>query len=486
MLSLKSDTKTGDGKQSKKIDRELPYYITIVSLLAASGFGPYTILQKIKEIDLLPAIRAESIKILKRIDLLGIDPLTALADVKNKPSSRALGEFLGGYVSAIQSGGNVINYLKSKMESAFDRFENMEKSSVEKLSGVVHAWLTAQIVILAVFILVAAIGSNPIGVASGSTQSSQPPYMLLVFAPVSSIIFMKIVQNMIFSNIKELPLKQILKFLVPCVVIAIIMILSSAFSSMHVSAYVLGSALMAGSIVPALKFKKSYIQNIDAESATPQILRDITEARKAGVGPEKCIIHACKRKDFKSFNSIANSIASKLEWGVPLNNMFKTLQNEIKNFQVLISFRILFEIITSGGGNVNTLDSLADTSEKIHNIEKNKREMLKPYVVVGFMLIVVTGFTTLLTIDSFINVNQEKNMANTNSNTTDDFQNLMEFVSVAIIVQAWLSGLFIGKVTQGAYSGGFMYSVLLTAATMVSIGMIQTHLINLNALISRN
>lgn len=481
MLSL-TDKNEFEKKQSKKIERELPYFITIVSLLAASGFGPYTIFQKIREIDLLPTVRGESIKILKRIDMLGVDPLTALSDAKDKPSSRALGEFLGGYVSAIQSGGNVINYLKSKTQSAFDRFENVEKQSIEKIEGIIHGWLTIQIVILAVFILIAAIGSNPIGGSPSSSASSQPPYMLLIFAPVMSIIFMKLVQNMVYSNIKEIPLKNIIKFIVPAIIIATILILSNVFSSMHISAYIIGSALIAAAIGPAIKFKKIYKLNLDAESATPQILRDITEARKAGMGPEKCIVHACKRKDFKSFNIIANSIANKLEWGVPLNNMYNTLQNEIRNFQVLISFKILFEIITSGGGNVNTLDSLADTSEKIYNIQKNKRDALKTYVIVGFMLIVITGFTTVLTVDSFVNVNQARNLGKSN-NGNAGYQSLMEFVSVAVVVQAWLAGFFIGKVSSGAYSGGFMYSVMFTAATMVSIALIQTHLINIGSLL---
>ncbi len=467
-------------KQSGKIEKELPFFITIVSLLATSGFGPYTILQKVKEITLLPVIRAESVKILKRIDMLGIDPLTALNDSKDKPSSKALGEFLSGYVSAIQSGGNVINYLKTKMQSAFERFENVENQSVEKINGIVHAWLTIQIVVLAVFILVAAIGSNPIN-SGGTNTASQPPYLLMMFAPIMSVIFMKLVKNMVGANVPEIKIKDIVKFGVPSIVIAAILILSNVFSSMHADPYILGIALIAASIPPALKFKKIYKLNLDAESATPQILRDITEARKAGMGPEKCVIRACKRKDFKSFNKIANSISSRLEWGVSMDNLLTGLQNEIKNFQVLISFRILFEIITSGGGNVNTLDSLADTSERIHNIQKNKREMLQPYVIVGFMLITITGFTTLMTIDSFVNVNEQKNLGKPDPNAID-YTPFTEFVSIAVVVQAWLAGLFIGKVTNGAYSGGFLISILLTVVTLGAIAIIQLHIFNINSL----
>ena len=485
MLSMKKlDAGEYEKKQSKKIERELPFFITIVSLLTTSGSGPYTILIKMKELNLLPVIRDESIKILKRIDMLGIDPLTALNDAKDKPSSKALGEFLSGYVAAIQSGGNVVNYLKSKMQSAFERFENNEKQSVEKVNGIVHGWLSMQIVVLAVFILIAAVGSNPLGGAQ-SSQPSQPPYVLLAFAPISSVIFMIIVKGMVTTSIQELKTKEVLKFLIPATVIATILILTNIFSSLHIESYILGVALIAGSLPSALKFKKLYQLNLDAEAATPQILRDITEARKAGIGPEKCIIRACKRKDFKSFNKIANSISSKLEWGVSMNNLFAGLQNEVRNFQVLIAFRILFEIITSGGGNVNTLDSLADTSDKIYNIQKNKRESLKPYVIVGIMVITITGFTTLMTIDSFVNINEEKNLGKEDKSGVD-FSSFIEFVSLAVLAQAWIAGLFVGKVTSGAFSGGFMLAILLTAITLGCIAIIQMHILNVNSMFTHN
>ncbi len=86
MLSLKNiDKKESKKKGKKKIDRELPYFITIVTLLATSGIGPYYIFQKIREINLLPAVKVEADKILKRIDVLGMDPLTAMGKAKENP-----------------------------------------------------------------------------------------------------------------------------------------------------------------------------------------------------------------------------------------------------------------------------------------------------------------------------------------------------------------------------------------------------------------
>ncbi len=484
MLSLKKlEKEEYEKKQSKKIAKELPFFITIVALLAASGSGPYTILQKLKEITLLPITRFESLKILKKIDMLGLDPLVALSEAKDKPSARALGDFLGGYVSAIQSGGNVVNYLKSKMVTAFELLENAEKQAVENLSGIVHAWLTTQIVVLSVFILLSAISSNALGGASGGPPThSDPPYALLVFSPVTSLIFIFIVRKMNTSNTGEIEMKKILKYGLPSILASIALILSGVFASLNVDAYILGVGLIGASVWPAIKFKKMYALNLDAEAATPQILRDITEARKAGMGPEKCVIHACKRKDFKLFNAVTTAIANKLEWGVPLENIFGTIQAEIKNFQVLISFRILFEIITSGGGNVNTLDSLADTSEKVYTIEKNKRDTLKVYAMVGFMLITVTGFTTLLTIQSFADINQQKDLDKPSTVDMTAQNSLMEIVAVSIVLQAWLSGFFIGKITKGSYSGGFLYAILITDISLMAIALIQLHIVNFSSI----
>jgi len=42
----------------------------------------------------------------------------------------------------------------------------------------------------------------------------------------------------------------------------------------------------------------------------------------------------------------------------------------------------------------------------------------------------------------------------------------MRVFSYAVILQSWLAGLFIGKVTTGSFSGGFLYSAVLTVIAM--------------------
>ena len=111
MLSISKINEKGfEHKQGNKINGELPYFITIVTLLSSAGLGPYFMLQRVKSMELLPTIRNETIKMLKRIDLLGVDPLQVMRQVRTHSSSKALGEFFDGYVSTIESGGNIVNY----------------------------------------------------------------------------------------------------------------------------------------------------------------------------------------------------------------------------------------------------------------------------------------------------------------------------------------------------------------------------------------
>jgi len=480
LLSV-SKLKEQNKGNKKRLEFELPYFMTFITLLTASGFGPYTIFQKLSEITLLPASKIESEKILKRIDLLGLDPLTAMIKVKEKSPSKEFAEFLGGYVSSIQGGGDIVSFLKNKMRNTFERYAEIEKQSIEKVKSVVEAYMTLQVVVLAVYIIINAM-ENP---ASGDLVESKMSMgtVFVIVPPLISLLFLLIAKSMNTSKLKELDIKKIIVFGMPAIIAALIIIYLDIVPSFN--AFILAAALIIACIWPMITFKKRYADIIDAESASPDILRDIAETRKAGIGPEKCVIRACKRKDYGGFNVMANSIASKLERGSSLSDIYDSLKNKIENFQVLISFKILFEIISSGGGNVDTIESLAETAEKIHNVEKEKRSLLQPYVMIGFLLIGLTSFTTLIVIDSLSNINIQS--------VTDEkrLQDIMEkrdknigTFSLSVLIQAWLAGLFLGKITTGSYSGGFQYAAILSIIAMVGIIIIQAQLFDISNLVS--
>jgi flagellar protein FlaJ len=298
--------------------------------------------------------------------------------------------------------------------------------------------------------------------------------------PIITILFLVLVHKLNKPKIKELEWKKIVAFGVPGIVVAAIVLYLDLFPGFNI--HFLGVALIVSALWPALKFKNKYKFALDAEAATSQIMRDVAEARKAGLGPEKCVIRSAKRKDFGLFNPVANGVANKLEWGMTLNDIFKFIKKETTDFQILINFKVLFEIISAGGGNVSTLITLAGVSEKMRNIQTTKRETLQPYVMVGFMLIAITGFTTLLVIDSLTSLGgqletEEYRKVILESDAKAKFQ----LLGISILIQSWIAGLFLGKITTGNYTGGFIYSVFLVAISIGAIILIELKLFNVAA-----
>jgi flagellar protein FlaJ len=465
-------------KANKKLDVELPFFITIVTLLATSGFGPYTIFLKIKNLDLLPNSRLEGIKILKRIDILGKDPLVVMSETNEKGSN--FGDFLNGWVSAIQSGGDVVNYLTTKMKSAFDMYESQQAELAKKVETVIETYMTMQVVVLAIYIIVTSTSTGGVGEAP-TAGAMDPLYMVIVMPPIVSILFSIIAGKLNKSKVSELDWKKILIFGIPGILAAVAINILNVLPDHNL--YILGIALIATALWPALNFKNKYKFALDAETATAQIMRDVAEARKAGLGPEKCVIRTTKRKDYGLFNKVANGIANKLEWGMTLDDIFGFIKKEVTDFQILINFKVLFEIISSGGGNVNTLGTLAGVAEKIHTIEKTKRENLKPYVMVGFMLIAITGFTTLLVIESLTSLGAQLEEDEAKRAALElEAKSRFELLGIAILVQSWISGLFLGKITTGSYSGGFMYSIFLVGITIGAIAVIQMKVFSVSSI----
>jgi flagellar protein FlaJ len=478
MLSISKINEKGfEGKQAKKINRELPYFITMVTLLSSAGIGPYFMLQRIKSMDLLPTIKNETQKMIKRIDLLGVDPLEVMRQVRTRSSSKALGEFFDGYVSTVESGGNIVNYLKSKMKTVYDRHAESQKQSVVKLGALVEAYMTIQVVMLAVYIISAAVISDPFATSETGISSE---VIFLIVTPAISALFLFAANSNSVSKSPEIDIKKIIMFAAPALIVSGIVIGLNLIPDPMMEPYLLGGALIASSIVPTIYFKKSYAMTVASEDSTPKILRTISEARKTGMSPEGSVIHACKRKEYGMFNSVANGIANKIEWGVDFKTIFQDLKKDIETFNVLISFNILFELISAGGGNPQTLDSLTETSERMQEIQKEKRELLMPYLFVGFILMGTTGFTTLLVIDSFGDIAQEsQDLSNIEGQVITSSLGLFPLI---VLIQSWTAGLFLGRVIKGAFSGGFFYSIILVIMTLIGITLVQFSIIDVNSL----
>ena len=478
MLSKKhkNNSKSESQETVRKIEEELPYFVAIITLMAASGISPFISLKKIILLDLLPTMSIEAKRMVKQIEILGVDPLSVMNKRAAKTLSKQYKDFLGGYVSTVQAGGNVVHFLRAKMDSIFDLRDSIAKEVVAKLAALVDAYMIIQVVVLTMYIVFVVLSATPslaASMLSDPNDAKNLSYMFLALPPLLSGMLMFISHRMTSST--YIGMERILKkhLLFAVIAIPVSVVLSLAIPSQYVSLpYFLAAAQLGSLFIPYREYAKIEKMNTVAERVTPNILRNIAESRKTGLSPERCVLHTFKSREYGIFSNVLNHAANQLQWGISLKTMIDHIKKHVNSWFVLINFRMLVEVIESGGGDVGALDTLATSSDKIYNVEKVKKSMLQPYVMIAVMITAITGFTTLLVIDSFTGLSQNISVGGQTQLASTDTQNMRQMFAASIVFQAHLVGLFIGKIVSGTFATGLKYSIMLTVVVLLSIAVV--------------
>jgi flagellar protein FlaJ len=476
------------GKQkASEIDRELPFTAMLFTLMAASGIAVYDTWKKMCQVDLLPASQKEAQEIVRQVEVLGYDPLTVMHRKAEAATSKTYRDFLSGYVSSIRSGINMVNFLRSKLRSILESQSAAAFRSIERLGTLVEAYAVMLIVTLCVYILYAVMSTTATFeyLSAGLSSSASEPLMYaLIFlaTPFVTFIFMAIANLARHSNL--LSIKEAYRN---------VLISGSAAAGFFAAAtllpqlsFIVEAITMPGVVVvclmtisapPAFAYHKIAKENSAAEEAIPSFLRDITESRKIGLSPVKSIIHATKRTGYGPFTETLKLVRSQIEWGLPLRKIFNSIKRRIRSWPVLVYFLILIETIEFGGGSAGALEILSDYSEKTKEVEANKRSTLKPYVMLAFVWSVLIALTTSIVAITIYVLTQINTPSSAPAMLTSIEQQIVMF-SIGIIFQCWMSGFFIGKISEGTFAAGFKYSAMLAITGYVSLFLSQNYLLS--------
>lgn len=467
------------GQETGEIERELPFAVMLFTLMAASGVTIYDGWKKMRSINLLPTFQKEAEEVVRQVEVLGYDPLTVMYRRAENAKSKMYRDFLAGYVSSVKSGVNVVSFLKSKMRSMFDAQSAASNRAIEKLGTLIEAYAVMLIVTLCAYILYVVVSSSnffEMTAASGMPAASNPLLYVFVFLamPMLSVFFILIAHAARKSNL--ITLKECYRRALFCAfpaiglltVFVLVPSLQSATSTFGMTGIVTICFLII-SVPPWLSYRKIAKINFAAEDSMPSFLRDVCEARKIGLSPEKSIIHATKRSAYGSFSDILGLVRSQIEWGVSLKKIFENIKKKIRSWPVLVHFFILVETIEIGGGSATALEILSEYSEKSKDIESNKRATLKPYVILAFIWSILIALTTTIVAMTIYIL---ANISLPGTGGTPPLASVQEqllVLSVGIILQCWLSGFFIGKISEGSFGAGFKYSAILAVTAYVSL-----------------
>ncbi len=443
-----------------RLERELPYVVTLITIMAASGISPFGSFVKLARYSLLPDIMKEARKIVNRVHVLGEDPLTAMEQRANHTQSKQYRDLLMGYVATVRNGGDIASFLQSKMNSIFEYETAIARQSIAKVGGLVDAYMIMQVIALSLYVVVVALSSMPSSSLLPASMSSPAMSYVIVFVvlPAISIAIMYVLDKTLTSTMVGAAgvLRQGVTVSVGA--IASFALLSLTGMPLPIKGEYLFPIFLAGaSAWPAYKMMATERNMRGMEAELPSYLRDIAESRKAGLSPEKCVIYASERLRKGEFQSVVKAFSNQLEWGVPLRKIYANLSSAMRSHSALVHFRILIEAIESGGGHAASLDILARSSEAAANTEKEKASMLKPYFMIAFMVTALMSVTTLMVSQTFVEVGQ-----NILPGAAPPAQNSGVF-AIGIAAQSWMTGFLMGKISTGSFAAGFRYAIMLVA-----------------------
>lgn len=148
----------------RRMNLELPYVASHMTILAAAGMPPTRMFKLLADSKTTPEVASEANEIIRDVEVLGNDIISALETERDRSPSQIFGEVLEGLVATIRSGGNMKNYLMDTSRLMMDLRRLASKQLIESLATFAEIYVTLLVVfpllIIVMFSVMALIGGG--------------------------------------------------------------------------------------------------------------------------------------------------------------------------------------------------------------------------------------------------------------------------------------------------------------------------------------
>lgn len=170
------------------IDKELPFALGYMSILASAGSTPLDILRRMSLED-YGEVSKEFRKVIYKVDVLGEDEVTAMNDLANNTPSEIFRGIVIDVANIMYSGSGMKDYLESKSKDLLDIKRQAQKEFVDSLAVYGEGYLGGVLMLVILSVL---------GIAmSGALNIQLGPFMpkdlfailIYMIIPMTNIIF---------------------------------------------------------------------------------------------------------------------------------------------------------------------------------------------------------------------------------------------------------------------------------------------------------
>lgn len=477
--------------RASKLDVEVPFAGSYISVMAIGGLSPYQSLRRLKGCTLLPHFSRAARDIVVDVELKGLDPVTAIERSALHLPSRSYRDLMLGYASAIRSGADVIHFLLAQTETMFrdlaarvrafgDRAGILMESYIAMIilsslglsilfmtsmafSEFWSGFFTAENYLLYAYLIVPGLSVLFIYL-SDAVQLQHPinewgPYKVyLATLPLTALLAASM-----FLPFTPLSVPQLAPPLTgPLTGFVVSMGVMLGLEKGYEAAIGLALTLMIGTLPAAYAHSHYSKRGRGLEGDITNFLRDLTETRKTGASPEKCI-EILSRRSYGRFSRHLKLAARQIRWGFPFRVIYDSYRARVRSWLALINIYILVDAIEVGGGTPETLETLTGFSERLISIEKGKAAMLRPLMIMPYvgMVILLVSTTVFLGFMRFVLYSFGRQVI--------PFTQFLNLLLPPMVLQAYLTGLVTGKISSGILSNGFRHALVLVAAAVITM-----------------
>ncbi|AKA75007.1 type II secretion system F family protein [Saccharolobus solfataricus] len=438
------------------IQDEIPFFVTLITIINASGTTIYEGMRKILQFPIFKAMKKEALLIIRDIEFFGKSPLDALEHRSRLTLNRDYSWFLAGYSSIIRSGGDIEAYLFQKAREFLNwlqfrwRFYSERTSFLGELIVILFLIFPMFLIALAFF-------------TSGAVIS----FLLIIPILFGTILYTITANNRprYMDSIGLTKLQLLIGFIAALLTAGVIEIFLDEIY------YAIGLGLLSFSLASTI-FMYNQIREInDVENSLPQFLRDITEFRKIGYDLSRAIKTLAEEKRYRrEFNRVLNEITKQDSMGIPITRAKINTRSWLGKFS-LTTVQILIE---SGAVRPDLLEYLTEFTLNFIQSKKEAFSRMRAYQVLGILtplLLIATILIAIVIIDSFTIVTLP-----TNTVGLPQFPNIIsQFILspvilaemfIFILMSTFAIGLLVTKALYGTVQYMIMPAIGLTLAVL--------------------
>ena len=462
------------GERAANLEREMPFAAAYIRVMASGGIAPYTSFKRLAEVELMPAMRSEAREIIKDVEIFGIDPLTAIETAAKRNPLDIFKDFLAGYASTVIIGGDIGHFLERKAEDIFKTRAMRVKAAAERLGMLLETFIIVMVLMsLCFYILFSVESIYSVGI---SMYSGIILYTYL-FTPMLSLMFIYLAHSM-QPKTPVVDMRPYKVFGICSLVgIIVLLLLTNFFGYMQLPFFsqlqtlidlpvAIAIALFVATAPAAVVHQKVSSKKASMEQGINSFLRDLTEVRKTGLSPEKCI-ESLANRDYGEFSKELRKISSEISWGVPVRKVIMDFVRRVKSWMAQLVMFLLVETIDVGGGTIAMIESLARFNNLTQEVEKEKKMAVRPYIMMPYFAAILLVATTTMMIGF-----TSGTLGVAETGQTKDLGPMITTFVTSAIFHSYLIGIVAGKISEESVAAGFKHAAILVIIAVLAAKLV--------------